>query len=61
MNHMTEKSALILHGIHSNRETMDFWRMIQSDNRVGITFDLYYLGVVFFDTKRYKHNYIVNF
>lgn len=61
MNHMTEKSALILHGIHSNRETMDFWRMIQSDDRVGITFDLYYLGVVFFDTKRYKHDYIVNF
>lgn len=61
MNRMTEKSVLVLHGIHSNREARSFWRMIQSDGRVGVTFDLYYLGVVFFDTKRYKHNYIVNF
>ena len=37
------------------------WQQIARDARTGTTFDLYYCGIVFFDTKRYKHNYIINF
>jgi hypothetical protein len=37
------------------------WQQIARDPRTGTTFDLYYSGIVFFDTKRYKHNYKINF
>jgi len=37
------------------------WHQIEQDVRVGTTFDLYYCGVVFFDTNRYKHHYKINF
>lgn len=38
-----------------------FWRELQADERVVVTFDLYYCGIVLFDTKRYKQHYIVNY
>ena len=37
------------------------WQQIARDARTGTTFDLYYCGIVLFDTKRYKHNYTINF
>lgn len=33
---------------------------MMNDSRTGVTFDLYYCGILFFD-KRIKQNYIVNF
>ena len=55
------RSLLIIEGIHQSRITRRFWRQIECDIRTGVTFDLYYCGIVFFDLKRYKQNYIVNF
>lgn len=57
----TGRSVLVVTGIKDNRAARRFWRAVVADRRVGVTFDLYYAGVAFFDTKRYKHNYIVNF
>jgi len=34
---------------------------VTQDKRTGVTFDLYYCGIVFFNKKRFKQNYIVNF
>ncbi len=57
----TEASAFVIEGIRSDRHARALWRNILADNRTSVTFDLYYCGIVFFDTKRHKHNYIVNF
>ena len=43
------------------RKAKDVWREIVADERSIITFDLYYCGIVLFDKKRHKQNYIVNF
>lgn len=37
------------------------WHALKQDVSVGTTFDLYYCGIIFFDTQRYKHHYIINF
>ena len=55
------KSLFIIQHIHHNRSTRRFWKEIQKDSRVGVTFDLYYCGLLFFDKKMYKQHDIVNF
>jgi hypothetical protein len=56
-----EKTLLVLEGIYRDKQAKAFWRSVQRDERVGVTFDLYDAGIVFFDKKRYKHNYLINF
>lgn len=53
-----ENSLMLVDGIYRRR---DFWQRIVSDEHSTITFDLYYCGIVFFDKKRYKQNYKINF
>ena len=57
-NKVSETSILILEGIWKDRS---FWETVVADNRTGVTFDLYYCGIVMFDKKRHKKNYIINF
>lgn len=51
----------IIEGIKHGGEARRFWREIVNDEGCTLTFDLYYCGIVYFDKKRYKQNYIVNF
>ena len=53
-----QESILVVEDIYID---WDRWRRIVNDERVGTTFDLYYCGIVFFDTQRFKHNYVINF
>ena len=39
----------------------DGWKEVIADPRTGITFDLYDVGLVFFDKERVKEHRIVNF
>jgi len=50
--------VLIVTGINRARK---LWSQIINDKRTGITFDLYYCGIILFDKKRDKRNYIINF
>ena len=54
-------SMLILEGIYNVKHSKELWKEIVDDDRTGITYDLYDCGIVFFDKKKYKQNYIVNF
>ena len=56
-----EHTVVVVEQIMRNRETKDFWKSVAEDVRCVTTFDLYYCGIIFFDKKRYKENYIVNF
>ena len=54
----TGRLVLVVEGIWRDRP---FWREIVADKRTGVTFDLYYCGIVMFDKKRVKQNYVINF
>ena len=56
--HCDQQSVLVIEDIRRNPQQ---WQQIACDPRTGTTFDLYYCGIVLFDTKRYKHNYTINF
>lgn len=60
-NHASEKTILIIQHIKRNPLTRHFWRNVENDTRTGITFDLYYCGIVMFDKKIVKQKYKVNF
>jgi len=53
-----DDTVLIIEGINRDKE---FWQFVKADKRTSITFDLYYCGLVLFDKKRHKTNYIINF
>lgn len=55
------RSCFIVGGIHESREKKEWWEEIVADERTGVTFDLYDIGLVFFDRKRCKQHYVVNF
>ena len=57
-DHCNQQSVIIVEGIWRNWHA---WHAIEHDTRTGTTFDLYYCGIVLFDTQRYKHNYRINF
>ena len=57
-NKVNSDTVLIVSDI---RRAKDLWREIVADERSIITFDLYYCGIVMFDKKRHKQNYIINF
>ena len=57
-NKVKDDTVLIVEGLWRNRS---FWKEVKADERAVVTFDLYYCGIVLFDKKRHKQNYIINF
>jgi hypothetical protein len=56
-----QRSLFIIEGIGYSRAMRRLWRRLQTDSRTGITFDLFDVGILFFDLTKYKQHYIVNF
>ena len=44
---------------HADDANADLWRQIVADPRAIVTFDMGYRGMVVFDTKRIKQNYLL--
>lgn len=57
----SERSLFVIEGIGYSKEMRKCWKCLQQDKRVGITFDLYDVGLLFFDTSRIKQHYIACF
>lgn len=57
----TEKSVFVIEGIRYTSKMSTLWKRMKQDDRAGITFDLYDLGIIFFDKSKIKQDYIVNF
>ena len=61
LRHTDAKSIVVVEDIGSDQRAMHLWQKLQESDLVSVSYDMYYLGVAFFDTKRIKANYIVNF
>ncbi len=57
----TEQGVFVIADICYTKKMKALWKKIQQDDRTGVTFDLYDLGIVFFDRTKIKQHYIVNF
>ena len=61
LNGGNENLVIIIENIYRDEKSKALWKNLISDNRTGITFDLYYAGLIFLDKSYYKMNYVVNF
>lgn len=59
--HTTAKTCMIIGTPYANSEKSSWWKQVINDPRTGVTFDLYDIGIVFFNRKRVKEHRIVNF
>ena len=57
----TSQSVFVIGGIHASRAMKGLWKQFRTDERVGVTFDLYDVGILFFDRCKIKQHYKVNF
>ena len=55
------EALLIVEGIHRSKSALRLWRRMADHPRTSVSFDLYTCGILFFDKKRIKQHYIVNF
>lgn len=55
------ETVIVLSGIQANRTMRAFWRSVCMRREVTVTLDLYTMGIVLFNPKLHKRNYIVSF
>jgi predicted O-methyltransferase YrrM len=55
------KSVLIFDDIHWSREMEDAWQKISADQRVTLSVDLFFMGIVFFDPALSKQHFMVRY
>ena len=61
MKHIQPDTVFFLEGIRANQETRAFWKVFCNRKDVILTFDLYQIGIVIFQPRFYKKNYVVYF
>lgn len=58
----TEYSVLVFDDIHWSEEMEQAWNTIKADNRVRLTIDLFFIGLVFFRTAfKEKQDFVIRF
>lgn len=56
-----DHTLFIIEDIGYNDTAKRMWQKLLESDITSVSYDLYYLGIAFFDRKRYKANYVVNF
>ena len=59
--YLHDESCVVVGDIYASAEREAWWKALISDERVRISFDLYDIGLLRFEKKRFKQNYKVNF
>lgn len=59
--YVNDNSCFVIAKPYQDKEKRLWWEQLKKDERISLTFDLYDIGLVFFNKKRIKQNYIVNF
>lgn len=56
-----DRTMFVIEDIGYNDTAKRMWQTLLESDITSVSYDLYYLGIAFFDRKRYKNNYVVNF
>lgn len=58
LSHVTSRSLIIVEGIYESKAKRAWWKRVVADERTRVTFDLYDMGLVFFDTSSPKQHFV---
>lgn len=61
LKNIHEETVFVFEGIKANRKMREFWKEICAHPETVVTIDLYSMGVVFFNKRLHKRDYIVYF
>lgn len=61
LQYVSPNTCMIISLPYKDKARKEWWRSVVADPRTGVTFDLYDLGIIFFDPKRVKEHRVVNF
>lgn len=61
LKRIQDETVFVFEGIKSSRKMREFWQKVCSHPEVTVTIDLYAMGIVFFNKRLHKRNYIVYF
>ena len=61
LKQVDDRTLFVIEDIGYNDTAKRMWQKLLESDLTSVSYDLYYLGIAFFDRKRYKNNYIVNF
>lgn len=59
--YVSPNTCVIISLPYNDKEKKEWWKKVVEDERTGVTFDLYDIGIVFFNPKRVKEHRVVNF
>ncbi len=61
LNGIDSSSIIIIDGIHHNAQTYRAWKTITNEEATGVSFDLYYTGIIMMDHTKHKRCYQINY
>ena len=59
--HAGPQALFVCYGIHRNKKALHSWQQWRETVSVRVTFDLYWLGLAYFEARLNKQNYIINY
>ncbi|MBR2300732.1 MAG: hypothetical protein IKA41_02115 [Bacteroidaceae bacterium] len=59
--HINNQSAIIVEGIHRNKNMSNEWEKAQKNERCIVTYDLYSMGILLFDSEYKKQHFSLNY
>lgn len=61
LQRVSDKTLIIVRNIRKNKETTRQWRQVLANETVRVSFDLYDFGLLFFESRLNKEDYIINY
>ena len=61
LNASTDRTLVVINGVHQNALTFEQWNRWIADPKVRVSFDLYDFGLLYFEQRLNKEDYIINY
>ncbi|MDO9186507.1 MAG: class I SAM-dependent methyltransferase [Bacteroidia bacterium] len=58
---VTDESVFVFENMYLSAELKEAWNEIKNDNRVTVTLDLFFMGLVFFRKTQMKQHFVIKF
>lgn len=61
VNGASSSTVIVMEGIYESKSRNKIWRRMAAHQRVGVSYDLYYCGILLLENRQYQRHYKVNF